>query len=171
VTTSEGEIRPFHPGPDLVLSSRIADLAEAVDGRFAITRESLARGSHGDSTVSGFLDRLSSIHRGPIPRSLVTRIKAWGRYYGGATLRRPLLLEVKDSTTAQELLADPELKGLLASFDPDSTGRLLMVQAAVDLKALQLLLLERGIEVDQPNAPSEDPGPEHSERHERSSRR
>ncbi len=96
--------------------------------------------------VKGYLERLGTLHHGPLPAVLERRIKAWGRYYGQALLQEAVLLEVKDAATADELMADAELAPLLSRFAADPRGRLLLVHAQ-DLERLQRLLEERGVEV------------------------
>lgn len=146
--TPDGELTLVHEGPDLLLESCLRSLADEQGGRFYITEGSVRRATEAGLGIREYLDQLSTLHRGPMPAALQMRIKAWGRYYGKASLRPAVLLEVKDSATADELMADAELAPLLSRFAADPRGRLLLVNAH-DLEHLHRLLEERGIEVIQ----------------------
>jgi hypothetical protein len=146
--TNQGELRPIHKGPDLLLEACLRDLAEDQDGRFYVTEAAVTRALATGIGVPEYLDRLTTLHRGPVPAALQARIKAWGRYYGKASLQQAVLLEVRDSATANELLADAELAPLLAPFPSDPRGRLLLVHTD-DLERLYRLLRERGVELVQ----------------------
>ncbi len=144
--TQDGELRATHPGPDLLLEDCLRHLAVERDGAFYVTEaavtEALARGM----TVVEYLDRLAALLGGPVPPGLEAQIKAWGHYYGKASLRDATLLEVEKATTAEELLADPELAVHLSRFAPDPHGKTLLVRTH-DIEALRSLLQDRGIEL------------------------
>nr|MBC7245006.1 helicase-associated domain-containing protein [Chloroflexota bacterium] len=144
--TPEGELRPVHAGPDLLLEKLLQDLAEQRDGRFYVTESSVTRALASGMSVHEYLKRLAALQHGPLPAQLQRRIKAWGRYYGKAALQKTVLLEVKDAATAEELLADEELAPLLSRFAADTRGCLLEVRTE-NLEHLHRLLRERGIEV------------------------
>jgi len=144
--TPDGELRPVHAGPDLLLESCLHDLAEHRDGHFYLSEWAVKRALASGMNVGEYLKRLAALHRGPLPGEWQRRIKAWGRYYGKASLQKTVLLEVKDAATAEELLADNELAPLLARFTADPSGRLLQVRTE-DLEHLRRLLRERGIEL------------------------
>jgi hypothetical protein len=174
----DGRLSPVHEGPDLLLDSCLRSLAEPVptppstrgavpqrtrdavaiagtqggvpeqEAHFHITEGAIRRALGTGLSVKEYLDRLSVLHHGAVPSALQMRIKAWGRYYGKASLQEAVLLEVKDSATADELLGDPELTPLLSRFAADPRGRLLFVHTH-DLERLHRLLEERGVEVMQ----------------------
>ena len=142
----DGELTPVHEGPDLLLESCLQSLAEEREGQFYITEGAVHRATASGLGIREYLEQLNELHRGALPAALQMRIKAWGRYYGKALLQQAVLLEVKDSATADELMEDAELAPLLSRFAADPRGRLLLVHAH-DLERLQQLLEERGIEV------------------------
>jgi len=144
--TAEGELRPVHEGPDLLLEGCLGRLAEERDGRFYVTEAAVTQALGSGMSLPEYLDRLATLHHGPVPDALQSRIKAWGRYYGKASLQEATLLEVKDSATADELLADAELVPFLSRFPADPRGRTLLVHTD-DLDALRRLLLDRGVEL------------------------
>jgi hypothetical protein len=146
--TPDGVLAPVHEGPDFLLGSCLRRLAEEVNGRFHVTEGAVRRAMATGLGVKEYLDQLEELHHGPVPAALQMRIKAWGRYYGKASLQEAVLLEVKDSTTADELMEDAELAPLLSRFRADPRGRLLLVHAH-DLERLHHLLEERGVEVTQ----------------------
>lgn len=144
--TPEGELRPIHAGPDLLLETCLHDLAEKRDGRFYLSELAVKRALGSGMNAQQYLEKLATLHRGPLPGEWQRRIKAWGRYYGKASLQKTVLLEVKDAATAEELLADKELAPLLSRFAADTSGRLLQVRTE-DLEQLHRLLRERGVEL------------------------
>jgi len=156
--TADGELKPVHEGPDLLLDSCLRRLGEPgpstpcgvpeQEGRFHITEGAVSHALASGLSLKEYLDQLNALHHGAVPSALQMRIKAWGRYYGRALLQEAVLLEVKDSATADELIADPELAPLLSRFDADPRGRLLVVHTH-DLERLHHLLEERGVEVIQ----------------------
>ncbi|MBI5301076.1 MAG: hypothetical protein HY868_02990 [Chloroflexi bacterium] len=73
--------------------------------------------------VPAMLARLRAVHRGDIPAKLVTRIKAWGNYFGGATLGTVTLLEFRDEQARGELMNDPELKPYREHFEAGNRPR------------------------------------------------
>jgi len=141
-----GELLRLYSGPDLILEKCLAELSEFKDSRHMITQESVTRALQRGMTLPQYLQRLARLNHGPLPAELQARIKAWGHYYGKATLLRATLLEVKDGATAEELLADPELASLLSRFAPDPSGRHLLVQSD-DLDRVRQLLTERGVDL------------------------
>jgi hypothetical protein len=145
-TTEDGELRPVHPGPDLLLEACLRRLAVERAGGFYVTEAAVAGALAGGMTVAEYLDRLAALLGGPIPPGLEAQIKAWGHYYGKASLREATLLEVKDAATAEELLADPELAAHLTRFAADPRGRTLLVRTD-DIEALRSLLQDRGVEL------------------------
>jgi hypothetical protein len=144
----DGELVPVHEGPDLLLESCLRSLAEEREGHFHITELAVRRAVATGLGVKEYLDQLKALHHGEVPSTLQMRIKAWGRYYGKASLQKAVLLEVKDSATADELMEDAELSPLLSRFAADPRGRMLLVHAH-DLERLYHLLEERGVEVTQ----------------------
>jgi len=144
--TPQGELCPVHKGPSLRLEARLRRLAEEGEGKFHITEGAVTKALATGMSVPQYLQQLATLHRGPLPPALQSRIKAWGHYYGKASLRKLALLEVKDAATADELLADAELAPLLSRFKADTRGRLLQVRTD-DLENLRRLLGERGVEL------------------------
>ncbi|UCC77159.1 MAG: helicase-associated domain-containing protein, partial [Anaerolineales bacterium] len=144
--TEDGALRPVHPGPDLLLEACLRRLAVEREGGFYVTEAAVTAALAGGMTVAEYLDRLAALLGGPIPPGLEAQIKAWGHYYGKASLREATLLEVKDAATAEELLADPELAAHLTRFAADPRGRTLLVRTD-DIEALRSLLQDRGVEL------------------------
>jgi hypothetical protein len=146
VLTGAGELQPVHEGPDLLLEACLHDLSEERDGRRYVTQGAVETATRAGLSVPEYLRRLVVLHHGPLPNEWRTRIKAWGHYYGPATLRKAVLLEVKDAATADELLADPLLAPLLARLPSEPHGKTLVVRTE-DLDALRRLLGDHGVDV------------------------
>ncbi len=141
-----GELVRLLDGPDLLLEACLAELAEMQDGIHVITQGAVTQALQRGMTVLEYLNCLARVNRGPLPDELRARIKAWGHYYGKATLRTTTLLEVQDASVAQELLTDPALAVFLSPFPSDPRGRLLLVQSD-DLSTVRELLTERGVDL------------------------
>ncbi len=139
-----GELHPIRKGPDMLLDACLRRLAEERDGRFHITKAAVTDAIAAGMTIREYLKELAEVHHGPLPVELEAQIKAWGHYYGEASLRETVLLEVRDSDTADELLADPELSRLLSRFAADPDGKVLTVDTQ-DLAALRRMLRARGV--------------------------
>ena len=146
VLTGAGELQPVHAGPDLLLEACLRDLSEERDGRRYVTQGAVETATRAGLSVPEYLHRLALLHHGPLPDAWRTRIKAWGHYYGPATLRKAVLLEVKDAATADELLADPLLAPLLARLPSEPHGKTLVVRTE-DLDSLRRLLGDHGVDV------------------------
>jgi hypothetical protein len=97
-------------------------------------------------TPSDILRRLAGLHHGPVPNQLESQIKAWSRHYGTARMREAMLLEVRDSTIADELLADEQLATMLMRFGDESQGNVLLVQTE-NTELLRRLLRQRGVDL------------------------
>ncbi len=139
--TADGELLPVHQGPDMLLDACLRRLAEQRDGKFYVSEAAVTQALASGMSVPEYLDQL-----GALPDELQSRIKAWGHYYGKAYLREAVFLEVQDSATADELVADAELARMLSRFPADSRGKMLFVHTQ-DLEALRRRLRKRGIEL------------------------
>jgi len=145
----EGVLHFVHAVPSLYLQGRLSRLAELSDGTYRITERSvqMALRRYFDG-VEDFLRELEKLHRGPLPRRLVLRIKAWGHHYGDAALSSLTLLQVKDEETLSELLADPEVGPLLSPFKPGARRALAVVDEE-KVERVRELLAERGMKVSE----------------------
>ena len=99
-------------------------------------------------TVDEIVDRLRAYHTGPLPRQIILKVRAWGKYYGDVSLQTITLIQVKNRETLQELMNEPEFEGLLHPFAP-AEEKALAVVATEDLDALYEVLAERNIEVEE----------------------
>jgi hypothetical protein len=145
--TATGELQPVRPGPDVLLQTCLLVLAEQRDGVFYVTDHAVNKAlAAGGMTLPTYLQRLEKLLHEPPPAELVTRIKAWGHYYGHASLRKAVLLELRDAAAADELLADPALAPLLSRLAADPRTNVLLVRTD-DLDNLRHLLREHGVDV------------------------
>ncbi|MFQ5858676.1 MAG: helicase-associated domain-containing protein [Anaerolineae bacterium] len=142
----DGRLRFVHAAPSIYALGRVAPYSEIVDDGWQITRQAVRDALRvKGTTVDSILEDLQSVHAGELPRELVIDIKAWGKYYGDATMDTLTLVQFRDHDVLKELIADPELKPY---FQPFQAGRRAL--AAVDrehLDTVQRLLAERGIEI------------------------
>jgi hypothetical protein len=147
VTTDEtGNVTLVHRTPSIYAYEGIEAFAERVDARRArITPESVHAACQQKLDVPAMLARLRAVHRGEIPAQLVTRLKAWGKYFGGATLGALILIEFRDEQARAELLNDPALQPHLERFD--AGNRPLARVRAESLEHVKELLAERGVDL------------------------
>ena len=74
--------------------------------------------------------RLRAVHRGPLSHAVEKQVRAWGHYYGDAAVQTVTLIQIKDSETLNELLAEPEVRAILRPFVPDPAQALALLDAA-----------------------------------------
>ncbi|MBI3913661.1 MAG: helicase-associated domain-containing protein [Chloroflexi bacterium] len=145
-TDVEGNVTLVHRTPSIYAYEGIEPFAERIDARHArITPASVAAATKQNLSVPTMLARLRQVHRGEIPAKLITRLKAWGKYYGGAKLGALTLLEFRDDQARGELLDDPELKPHLERFE--AGNRPLARVRAESLARVKELLAERGVDI------------------------
>jgi hypothetical protein len=114
-------------------------------GRYFVTQSAVQEALAGDMTVEDILERLRTLHLGPLPRWVEIKVRAWGRYYGNAAVQTVTLIQVKDEKTLQELLSEPEIGDILAPFSPNGNKALAIVTS--DMDALRQVLAERNIAI------------------------
>jgi hypothetical protein len=146
--SESGELRLLARQPSLYLHGHLAAFADPVaDDRYALSAASVARATRAGLSAPQIIERLQTVHRGPLPAGLERRIRAWARHYGDAALETATLLQVRDPATLKEFLADPELAALLQPFQP-AAGKALARVRPQDVKKLRALLEERGIDLE-----------------------
>ncbi|MCL4396572.1 MAG: helicase-associated domain-containing protein, partial [Chloroflexi bacterium] len=140
----EGAVEFLQRAPSVYAYEGIEPFAEFTDARHArITPASVDAAEKHGMSVPAILDRLRGVQRGDLPVQLVSRIKAWGRYYGAAKLGTLTLIEFRDEQARSELLADPELTPHLIRFEAGDRP-LALVR---DIDRVKLLLADRGVEI------------------------
>jgi hypothetical protein len=116
-------------------------------GAFHLTPASIHSAAERGMPAQDVLDRLRALHRGPIPRAVERQIRAWGHYYGDASVEQMTLVQVRDAKTLNELLAEPDVQALLRPFVPDPRHALAWV-APEQVDELLEVLARYGIRVD-----------------------
>lgn len=149
VAASEaGELTFVARQPSLYLHGHLAAFADpAGENGYLITAATVTRAVRAGLTAPQIVERLQTVHQGPVPAALARRIHAWAKHYGAAALEVVTLLQLRDAATLKELLADPDLAPLLQPFRPSPNKALARLKPA-DLKKLRALLAERGIDLD-----------------------
>jgi hypothetical protein len=132
--------------PSIYLYEQITPLTGQDErGHYYVTQSSVQEAIAGGLSVDDILGRLRALHLGPLPRWVEIKVRAWGHYYGDVAVQTVTLVQFQDEKTLQEILAEPELKGVLEAFRPDEDKALALV--AGDPAALQQILAERNISV------------------------
>ena len=145
----DGTARLITALPDLHMLSRLERLGEWRAGAdwtatFHLRREQVQREAslHGPQAL---LDLLRCAHQGPLPSEIERSLDHWTRFYGhvrvGDTV---IMLKVEHLEVKRNILADPELRGLIVFFD--TSGPWIGVSAA-RLPQFRQLLAERGLSI------------------------
>jgi hypothetical protein len=146
IVQADGTIRPIHAVPSLHLRGRVERLADSLpDGRWRLTRQSVARAGGSKNKVQQLLAELGKLHRGALPGDLVMQVKAWGGYYGQAAVETLTLLEFRDQETLQEVAQLPEARDYLTLFP--SQDRALAIVPAEKLVQVKAILAQLGVPV------------------------
>jgi hypothetical protein len=133
------------PLPSIYLLEQIAPLTtQDEQKRYYLTPSSIVEAQEQGIPFVEILRRLRALHRGPLPHAVEKQIRAWGHYYGDAATETMALVQVQDTQTLNELLAEPEIRALLQPFVPDPERALATVSVA-DLEKLRSILADYGV--------------------------
>ena len=140
----DGRIQPIHAVPSLHLRGRLARFTvEAGDDEWLLTETAVRRAGGSKKKAHAIVEELRKLHRGRLPQTIVERVKAWGGYYGSATVGTLTLFEFRDQETLAELCQHPELQNLLQPF-PAGTRALAVVEGEM-VTAVQTILARLGV--------------------------
>jgi hypothetical protein len=157
IADADGRLRSIHAVPSVYLSGRLAPFAETAADGWRLTEKSVRRAGGSRGKVETILKELNRLCRGGLPAPLIERVKAWGGYYGSATVGHYTLIAFRDQQTMQELLQLPDLRDQLTPF-PAGDRALAAVQAE-RLAHIQEILARLGVAVaeaaDKPPAQAE----------------
>jgi hypothetical protein len=123
----------------------LARIAEVSKTGWHLTKSSVRNASGNRKQVEELLAELRKLHRGELPEAVVANVKKWGLYYGSATVETLTLIEFSDRNILNELLKHPKLKETLVPYK--AGDRAVMTVAAKDLKQVQKLLTDLGVEI------------------------
>ncbi|OGO42990.1 MAG: hypothetical protein A2Z04_07660 [Chloroflexi bacterium RBG_16_57_9] len=140
----DGCIHFVHPTPSFYVLQRLAPFAECKNGDWRLTPASIKQAVAQGHTVETILAVLRECQHGPLPPTIETVVKAWGKYYGEVTLEQVTLLRVQDEKVLAELRQDPEIGPLLKRFIANDA---MAVVKEGKLERLEAALREKGVEV------------------------
>ena len=141
----DGRIQPIHAVPSLHLRGRLARFTEDAGDEWQLTEMAVRRAGGSKKKAQGIVDELRKLHRGRLPKTIVEQVKAWGGYYGSATVGTMTLFEFRDQETLAELCQHSELKELLQPF-PAGKRALAMVEGKM-VTAVQIILTRLGVNI------------------------
>ena len=145
MVAENGRIQAIHAVPSLHLRGRLARFSvEAGDG-WQLTETAVRRAGGSKKKAQGIVDELQKLHRGRLPKLIVEQVKAWGGYYGSATVGTMTLFEFRDQETLAELCQLAELQDLLQPFPAGE--RALAVVDGEWVTAVQTILTRLGVEI------------------------
>ncbi|HQZ23049.1 MAG TPA: helicase-associated domain-containing protein [Thermoflexales bacterium] len=141
--SEDGAVTLRHAVPDALALGRLLPLAEQSETGLRISaksvRAALANGQH----VDGVLITLGQLADGGAPVRLQTNIRAWAAFYGEATLREMILLELPNAEVLASAIKDSELGKYLLPVE--QAGRALALVESSHANTVRGLLQERGI--------------------------
>jgi hypothetical protein len=145
--SDDGQLHFRETLPSIYLYEQIAFFTGQDErGRYYLTQSAVQEALRHNLTVDDILNRLKTLHVGPLPRWIEIKVRAWGNYYGNAAMQTLTLVQFRDERILAELLREPELKGTLRPFTP-SEKRALALVSTEDLESLCEALAERGIRI------------------------
>jgi len=143
----DGQLRFREALPSIYLFEQIAPLTERDEqGQYYLTQTAIRNALRGKQTVDDILNRLQTLHIGPLSHWVQVKVRAWGNYYGDAAIQALILVQVRDQETLRQLLQEPEVAQVLAPFKADGKKALAVV-APQDLESLRELFAERGMAI------------------------
>lgn len=141
----DGRIQPIHAVPSLHLRGRLARFTEEIEDGWQLTETAVQRARGSKKKAQGIVDELRKLHRGRLPQAIVEQVKAWGGYYGSASVGTMTLFEFRDQETLAELRQLPALKELLQPFP--AGNRALAVVGEEEVTAVQTILARLGVKI------------------------
>jgi hypothetical protein len=149
----EGEVTFIQAAPSVYALGKLAQFADLSAGksgddgqkRGAITAASVRAAMSAGMPLDQLMTTLAELHAGPLPAALEQKIRAWGSFFGNATLQQVALLELSSYEVLINLLNDQEVGPYLMAIE-GSSQPLAIVQPA-HAETVRAMLRERGINV------------------------
>ena len=145
IISQDGHIQPIHAVPSLYLSGRLARFSQQTAAGWQLTEKSISRAGGTKKKVQTILDELHKLHRGRFPGDLADQIKAWGGYYGNATIGTYTLIEFINHDILNELLKHSQLREILQPFAAGE--RAITAVPASKLPQVRAILTQLGIKI------------------------
>ena len=145
IVHKNGRIQPVHAVPSFHLRGRMAKFSEEAGDGWQLTETAVRRAGGSKKKAQAIVDELRKLHRGRLPKSIVMQIKAWGGYYGTATIGTITLFEFRNLETLAELSKLADLKELLHPFPAGK--RALAVVDEEQITAVKTILNRLGIKI------------------------
>lgn len=146
----DGRVTFAQAAPSVYALGKLAQFAEAnpqadEQTRWVITAASVRAAMSQGMQVDQLMGALAEMHIGPIPPGLEAKIRAWAAFFGNATLRHVVLLELNNADVLANLLDDPQVGQYLSPIE-GSVAPLAIVESS-HADEVRQLLSERGINV------------------------
>ncbi|MBX3060948.1 MAG: helicase-associated domain-containing protein [Anaerolineae bacterium] len=143
----DGRVAYTHRTPSIYAQGVITPLSVDTGHGRELTSTQVKAAVSGKKNLEQLLAALTAVHTGPLPDTLVVKLKAWSHYYGNAHQETLTLIEFKDSATRDELLDDPELGQYLTPFTAPT--RALALVPSKHETTVHALLAERGVKIEK----------------------
>jgi hypothetical protein len=140
----------FQPGaPHVYVKCALQPFTVETGADLQITAAQIQQAIQDGQSIEQIIALLAGWNGGTLPDQLDQALKAWGGFFGSASVERPIILRISDERTLAALQTDPEIGPLLQPYQP--AGVLASIEQA-NLSRLKKLFAARGIDLDDPEA-------------------
>ncbi len=151
--SDDGEVTFNQPTPSVHVLGQLVPFAEfsaRADGsvQARLTEKSVRAAMSAGLKIEQLFSTLERLHDGPLPDALCARLRAWGSFYGSASLQQVALLSVADHRVLANLLRDPQIGRFISPIEGSSQP--VAVVSLAHLEAVQSRLRALGITLDSP---------------------
>ena len=130
--------------PSIWVLGQLAQFAEVdAKGKWAITPSSVRVSINAGESVEQILAVLSDLNVEAVPTAVERLVRKWGGFFGEASLKTVILLELSTFEVLTNLANDPEIGPWLSAIE--GASKPLAIVAAEQAEAVRAALAERGV--------------------------
>jgi len=130
--------------PSIWVLGQLAQFAEVdAKGKWAITPSSVRVSINAGESVEQILAVLSDLNVEAVPTAVERLVRKWGGFFGEASLKTVILLELSTFEVLTNLANDPEIGPWLSAIE--GASKPLAIVAAEQAEAVRTALAERGV--------------------------
>jgi Helicase conserved C-terminal domain len=141
----DGTLTFTQPAPSVQTLGRLAQFAET--SPYRLTAASVRTAMNRGLEVEQVLALMADMHAGPLPEALEKQVRRWAGFFGNATIRQVVLLELSNHEVLANLANDEEIGRYIRAIE-GSTRPLALVDAE-HAGLVQRVLDERGVTFDE----------------------
>ena len=130
--------------PSIWVLGQLTQFAEPdAKGRWALTANSVRADINAGGSVEQILATLSDLNVEAVPLAVERHVRKWGGFFGEASFRTVVLLELSSFEVLTNLASDPEIGPWLSAIE--GASRPLAIVDAAQAEAVRAALAERGV--------------------------